>query len=185
MLVRRVLNGAVVIEPPCVALKALYLSFFLSLCYVGEKPFDTIVDLVQDGLITLYMEANNVEDYLQTARRRTRHLTSSSSSSYCSLPFFRPHPQASAMSEPLIEEVEESTPSPPHHSSPPGVPLEPSLSREQRERSSSASSAPSDHEHTHAVGRRPRTYDEIEDVTLGNGTATVAQTVSNVYRPVM
>ena len=35
---------------------------------LGEKPFETIEDLVQDGLITLYMEANNVEDYLQSAR---------------------------------------------------------------------------------------------------------------------
>lgn len=35
----------------------------------GEKPFDTVEDLVQDGLITLYMEANDVEDYLQSARQ--------------------------------------------------------------------------------------------------------------------
>ncbi len=35
---------------------------------VGEKPFETIEDLVQDGLITLYMEVNNVEDYLKSAR---------------------------------------------------------------------------------------------------------------------
>jgi len=41
--------------------------------HAGEKPFETIEDLVQDGLITLYMEANNVEDYLQTARE-TRSL---------------------------------------------------------------------------------------------------------------
>ena len=34
----------------------------------GEKPFETIEDLVQDGLITLYMEANHVEDYLKSAR---------------------------------------------------------------------------------------------------------------------
>ncbi len=34
----------------------------------GEKPFDSIEDLVQDGLIILYMEANNVEEYLQSAR---------------------------------------------------------------------------------------------------------------------
>ena len=34
----------------------------------GEKPFDTIEDLVQDGLITLYMEANNVDLYLKSAR---------------------------------------------------------------------------------------------------------------------
>ena len=38
----------------------------------GEKPFETIEDLVQDGLITLYMEANNVEDYLQSARETVR-----------------------------------------------------------------------------------------------------------------
>lgn len=43
----------------------------------GEKPFDTVEDLVQDGLITLYMEANNVEDYLQSARQtRIVHQTS-------------------------------------------------------------------------------------------------------------
>ncbi len=35
---------------------------------VGEKPFESVEDLVQDGLITLYMEANNVEEYLQSAR---------------------------------------------------------------------------------------------------------------------
>lgn len=35
---------------------------------IGEKPFDTIEDLVQDGLITLYMEANNVDLYLKSAR---------------------------------------------------------------------------------------------------------------------
>ncbi len=34
----------------------------------GEKPFETVEDLVQDGLITLYMEVNNVEDYLKSAR---------------------------------------------------------------------------------------------------------------------
>ena len=38
-------------------------------------------DLVQDGLITLYMEANNVEDYLQSARQtRIIHQTSISTS---------------------------------------------------------------------------------------------------------
>lgn len=149
-----------------------------SLCLLaaGEKPFDTIVDLVQDGLITLYMEANNVEDYLQSARRRTRHLTSSSSS-YCSLPPIststalpRPHPQASAMAEPLIEEVEEVTPSPP-----PAVPRDPSLPRQRdRERSSSASS-----DHEHRLERRQRTYDEVENVAIVSGTATSRQTVSN------
>lgn len=147
---------------------------------VGEKPFDTIEDLVQDGLITLYMEANNVEDYLQSARRRTRHLTSSTSS-YCSLPSTtstalpRPHPQASAMAGPLIEEVEEVTPSPP-----PVVPTAPSLPRRDRERSSSASSGPSDHEHAVHPERRPRTYDEVEDVTLVGGTGTARRTVSTV-----
>ena len=35
-------------------------------------------DLVQDGLITLYMEANNVEEYLQSARQ-TRVVQRSSS----------------------------------------------------------------------------------------------------------
>lgn len=146
----------------------------------GEKPFDTIEDLVQDGLITLYMEANNVEDYLQSARRRTRHLTSSTSS-YCSLPSTtstalpRPHPQASAMVEPLIEEVEAVTPSPP-----PVVPTAPSLPRRDRERSSSASSGPSDHEHAVHLERPPRTYDEVEDVTLASGTGTTRQTVSTV-----
>lgn len=147
---------------------------------VGEKPFDTIKDLVHDGLITLYMEANNVEDYLQSARRRTRHLTSSSSS-YCSLPSTtstalpRPHPQASAVAEPLIEEVE-VTPSPPAV-----VPMEPSLPRRDRERSSSASSGPSDHENAVHPERRPRSYDEVEDVTLVSGTAIGRQTVSTVW----
>jgi len=42
-------------------------NVFLSLL-AGEKPFDTIEDLVQDGLIILYMEANHVEEYLQSAR---------------------------------------------------------------------------------------------------------------------
>lgn len=46
---------------------------------VGEKPFDTVEDLVQDGLITLYMEANNVEEYLQSARQTRIHQTSISS----------------------------------------------------------------------------------------------------------
>lgn len=36
----------------------------------GEKTFEEIDDLVADGLITLYMEANNVEEYLQSARRK-------------------------------------------------------------------------------------------------------------------
>lgn len=40
-----------------------------SLPCAGEKPFDSVEDLVQDGLITLYMEANNVEEYLQSARQ--------------------------------------------------------------------------------------------------------------------
>lgn len=44
---------------------------------VGEKPFDTVEDLVQDGLITLYMEANDVEQYLQSARQ-TRIIRQSS-----------------------------------------------------------------------------------------------------------
>ena len=173
--------------------------------FVGEKPFDTIVDLVQDGLITLYMEANNVEEYLQTARRRTRHLTASSSSSYTSntstsLP--RPHPHASTMPEPLMEEAEETTPSPPPRSPPPQSPppqssppqspppqspppiphREPSVPREERERSSSASSgvsdhghAPANHGHASSMRRRARTYDEVEDVTLG--TRTMGQMV--------
>ena len=48
---------------------------------IGEKPFETIEDLVQDGLITLYMEVNNVEDYLKSARETmqrqpiTKHTT--------------------------------------------------------------------------------------------------------------
>lgn len=41
----------------------------LCTCDIGEKPFDTVEDLVQDGLITLYMEANHVEEYLQSARQ--------------------------------------------------------------------------------------------------------------------
>lgn len=36
--------------------------------YAGEKPFESVEDLVQDGLFTLYMQANNVEEYLQSAR---------------------------------------------------------------------------------------------------------------------
>lgn len=53
----------------------------ITCAYVGEKPFDTVEDLVQDGLITLYMEANNVEEYLQSARQtRIVHQTSISSS---------------------------------------------------------------------------------------------------------
>jgi hypothetical protein len=140
---------------------------------VGEKPFDTIEDLVQDGLITLYMEANNVEEYLQTARRRTRRLTTSSSSSYSSLPPItlpRPHPQASAKPEPLLEEAEEATPSPPPHSpaliSPPPVSREPSLPQEERERSRSVSVSSGSSEHSMRV-RRPRAYDEVEDITFG------------------
>jgi hypothetical protein len=137
---------------------------------VGEKPFDTIEDLVQDGLITLYMEANNVEDYLQTARKRTHRLTSSSSSSYCSLPPIslpRPHPQASARPEPLLEEAEESTPSPPPHSPAvsPAPPLPP-LPHEERERSSSASSGPSESNLSYPRPRRPRSYDEVEDISV-------------------
>ena len=54
----------------------LPLSLFLSLS-LGEKPFETIEDLVQDGLITLHMEANNVEEYLRSAREtRLTHSTS-------------------------------------------------------------------------------------------------------------
>ena len=37
----------------------------------GETTFDDIEDLVADGLITLYMEENNVEEYLRTARETT------------------------------------------------------------------------------------------------------------------
>ncbi len=53
------------------------LKFSLSLSVnVGEKPFETIEDLVQDGLITLHMEANNVEEYLRSAREtRLTHST--------------------------------------------------------------------------------------------------------------
>ena len=142
----------------------------------GEKPFDTIRDLVQDGLITLYMEANDVEDYLQTARRRTLHLTSS-----ISLPPAPPslvRPLSSSVQEPLFEEAEEEyTPSPPPRSLPPPVPVEPCLPQEARERSSSASSGLSDLDHTHQVRRRPRMYDEVEDVPPASGT-TMAQTVS-------
>ena len=38
---------------------------------IGEKTFESITDLVADGLITLYMEANNVEEYLKSARECT------------------------------------------------------------------------------------------------------------------
>lgn len=152
----------------------------ISLLSVGEKPFDTIEDLVQDGLITLYMEANNVEDYLQSARTRTRRLTASSSSSYASLPaisYPRLHPNASAKPEPLLEEVEETTPSPtPPVVSPPlpPPPREPSYPREERERSSSASSGPSE---SSLRFRRPRTYDQVEDV----GSTTQQHRVSKEW----
>lgn len=46
--------------------------------HAGEKPFESVEDLVQDGLITLYMEANHVEEYLQSARN-TRVIQRSSS----------------------------------------------------------------------------------------------------------
>ena len=141
----------------------------------GEKPLDTIEELVQDGLITLYMEANNVEDYLQSARRRTRRFTTSSSSSYASIPsisLLRPHPQASAQPEPLMEETEDDTLSPSLPSPPPIIPREQHPPREERERSSSTSS---DHSHTYCRSRCPRAYDEVEDVTL-----TASQRVSQV-----
>ena len=149
------------------------LGFLLPLsCDAGEKPFDTIEDLVQDGLITLYMEANNVEEYLQTARTRTRRLTSSSTSSYASLPPItlpRPHPQASARPEPLLEEVEEATPSPPPHSPalvspPPPTSREPSLPREEQERSRSSSASSAEQS---MRGRKQRAYDDVEDITFG------------------
>jgi hypothetical protein len=35
---------------------------------VGETSFDSIEDLVADGLITLFMEDNNVEEYLKNAQ---------------------------------------------------------------------------------------------------------------------
>ena len=66
--------------PPFLLLHfSLTLLLFLSslLLLVGEKPFETIEDLVQDGLITLHMEANNVEEYLRSAREtRISHTTS-------------------------------------------------------------------------------------------------------------
>ena len=35
---------------------------------VGEKLFDTVEDVVADGLITLFMEKNNADKYLQSQR---------------------------------------------------------------------------------------------------------------------
>ena len=52
----------------------------------GEKPFESVEDLVQDGLITLYMEANHVEEYLQSARQ-TRIVQRSSSIQSATEPF--------------------------------------------------------------------------------------------------
>ena len=57
-------------------LSPLISNTHLLLFFSGEKPFDTIEDLVQDGLITLYMEANNVEEYLQSARETRLEHTS-------------------------------------------------------------------------------------------------------------
>lgn len=125
------------------------------------------MDLVQDGLITLYMEANNVEEYLQSARTRTRHLTISSSSSHSipSRPTIRERPMPTTVQETLYEE-KEYTPSPP----PPEAPSThhqpahcPSLSQQSRERSNSGSPGPA-HDHTHRMRPR-RAYDEVEDVS--------------------
>ena len=39
---------------------------------MGETTFDDIEDLVADGLITLHMELNNVEEYLKNAQESKR-----------------------------------------------------------------------------------------------------------------
>lgn len=39
--------------------------------FVGDTSFENMEDLVTDGLITLYMEDHNVEEYLRTAREST------------------------------------------------------------------------------------------------------------------
>lgn len=66
---------------------------------LGEKPFDTVEDLVQDGLITLYMEANDVEEYLQSARQ-TRIIRQSSISNADALHMAPLHP-AQVPEEPM------------------------------------------------------------------------------------
>ena len=48
-----------------------FLPLWPSILTVGEKTFENITDLVADGVITLYMEANNVEEYLKSAREYT------------------------------------------------------------------------------------------------------------------
>ena len=37
-------------------------------CNVGEKLFDTVEDVVADGLITLFMDKHNADKYLQSQR---------------------------------------------------------------------------------------------------------------------
>ena len=52
----------------------------------GQKPFGTIKDLVEDGLITLHMEAHNVEEYLREKRVRIRQdISRSSNEDKCKL----------------------------------------------------------------------------------------------------
>ena len=44
---------------------------FMICIHIGETTFDDIEDLVADGLIALYMEENNVDEYLKSAREST------------------------------------------------------------------------------------------------------------------
>ena len=43
--------------------------------YTGEKKFDSVEDLVADGLITLHMEKNNVMSYIEESRETAKKTT--------------------------------------------------------------------------------------------------------------
>jgi len=51
-------------------------SIDVMMIHVGEKLFDTVEDVVADGLITLFMEKHNADSYLQ--RQRSSIISSSS-----------------------------------------------------------------------------------------------------------
>lgn len=70
--------------------KNFYSNHFISDCYgnLGEKLFDTVEDVVADGLITLFMEKNNADKYLQSQRSSLvtlhNHLGATKSQQQCS-----------------------------------------------------------------------------------------------------
>lgn len=122
-------------------------------------------DLVQDGLITLYMEANNVEEYLQSARE-TRSMKRRMPTPPDATNLDRPLPEAPPTHRGSGDEAEESRGmSPPPRDTPPTPPPRPAKPTMSYQPCTIPQKRASINQHVpaHRMSRLSRIYEEIPD----------------------